>query len=149
MEAGIMLADTSPSQKTLLDHFEVLEDPRLDRNIRHKLLDIITIAICAVIANANDWNEIETWAICKKDWLKTFLELPNGIPSHDTFNRVFSSLDPGQFMQCFSSWVHAINVAIENTVIAIDGKRLKRSHNRCFGKSALHLAGQTHLNLYK
>lgn len=139
MEAEATVISISPEKKTLFDHFANLEDPRIDRNLKHNLMDIIAMAICAVIANANDWNEIETWGLCKKDWLKTFLELPNGIPSHDTFNRFFSAVDPQQFMQCFTSWIHAIHVTIEGTVVAIDGKRLRRSYDDRFGKSALHL----------
>ena len=139
MEAEATVISISPEKKTLFDHFANLEDPRIDRNLKHNLMDIIAMAICAVIANANDWNEIETWGLCKKDWLKTFLELPNGIPSHDTFNRFFSAVDPQQFMQCFTSWILAIHVTIEGTVVAIDGKRLRRSYDGRFGKSALHL----------
>ena len=151
MEAVKVTIIPKEDKKPLLEHFSELEDPRIDRNIKHNMMDIITIAICAVIANANDWNEIETWAFCKKDWLRTFLVLPNGIPSHDTFNRFFSSVDPQEFLRCFSSWIHAIGLIVEGTVISIDGKRLRRSHDERFGKSALHLvsawASDLHLSL--
>jgi Transposase len=150
MEA-VMIVNPKSSKKTLFEHFSELEDPRLARNLRHDFIDIITISICAVIANANDWNEIETWALCKEDWLKTFLNLPNGIPTHDTFNRVFSAINPQAFLQCFTSWIHAIHLMVDGTVISIDGKRLRRSHNEHFGKSALHLvsawASDLHLSL--
>lgn len=138
-------------RRSLIEHFSELKDPRVNRNIRHNLLDIIAMAICAVIANANDWNEIEAWAICKEDWLQTFLALPNGIPSHDTFNRVFSAIDPQAFLQCFASWINEINIMVHGTVISIDGKRLRRSHNESAGRSALHLvsawASDLHLSL--
>jgi predicted transposase YbfD/YdcC len=151
MEAVKVAIVPNNDKRSLLEHFSELEDPRIDRNMRHNMMDIIAIAICAVIANANDWNEIETWAFCKKDWLKTFLFLPNGIPSHDTFNRFFSAVDPQKFLQCFSSWIHAIGLMVEGTIISIDGKRVRRSHDERFGKSALHLvsawASDLHLSL--
>lgn len=133
MKKGIQEAE----RKSLCDYFVQLKDPRSDRNKKHKLLDIITIAICAVIANADDWNEIELWGRCKEDWLKTFLELPHGIPSHDTFNRVFSALDPHMFFHCFVSWIYSINEALEGTVLSIDGKSLRRSYDT--EKSPLHM----------
>ena len=86
---------------TIADHFSELEDPRIERTKRHKLIDIITITICAVICNADGWTEIERYGKSKYKWLKKFLELPNGIPSHDTFARVFSLLNPEQLQQCF------------------------------------------------
>ncbi len=86
---------------TINDHFSELEDPRIERTKRHKLIDIITISICAVICGADGWKDIELYGKCKYKWLKKFLELPNGIPSHDTFARVFSLLNPEQLQQCF------------------------------------------------
>jgi predicted transposase YbfD/YdcC len=135
--------------RPLIYFFRDLEDPRLGRNIRHNFSDIITMAICAVIANANDWNEIEIWGLCKEEWLKTWLFLPNGIPSHDTFNRVFSAINPRHFMQCFGAWVQNIIACIEGVVVSIDGKRVRRSYDTNFGKSALHLvsAWASELNL--
>lgn len=125
--------------KTLKDCFSGLEDPRVDRNKKHKLMDIIIIAICAVISNANDWNEIETWAMTKEEWLKDFLELPNGIPSHDTFNRVFSIIDPRYFFNCFTEWIRSIQAVFSSHLIAIDGKTLRGSRDKRFQKTALHL----------
>lgn len=81
---------------TISEHFSSVKDPRIQKKTRHKLIDIIIITICAVICGADDWTEIEDYAKAKKEWLKTFLELPNGIPSHDTFGRVFSLLCPGR-----------------------------------------------------
>ena len=89
---------------SIADHFAQMSDPRVERTRRHKLIDIITIAICAVICGADTWVEIEIYGQAKHGWLKQFLELPNGIPSHDTFARVFSRLDPEQFQNCFLNW---------------------------------------------
>ena len=91
--------------KPMLVVFSQLEDPRVDRMRKHRLIDIIAIAICATIAGAECYNEIADWGESKKKWLKKFLELPNGIPSHDTFNRVFSMINPISFQKCFSEWV--------------------------------------------
>ncbi len=90
---------------TIADHFAVMSDPRIDRTKRHKLIDILTIALCAVICGADSWVAIELYGGTKYEWLKTFLELPNGIPSHDTFARVFAQLNPQQFQECFLSWM--------------------------------------------
>jgi len=94
---------------TIADHFCAIDDPRIERSKQHKLIDIITIAICAVICGAEGWTDIETYGVTKYEWLKQFLELPNGIASHDTFARLFARLNPQQFQQCFLSWIKAIN----------------------------------------
>jgi predicted transposase YbfD/YdcC len=121
------------------EHFNHLEDPRMDRTKHHQLLDIIAIAICGVICGADNWVDLELFGRSKEEWLKRFLSLPNGIPSHDTFGRVFAGLDPEQFAQCFTSWVKAVSQLTQGQVIAIDGKTLRRSHDRANGKSAIHL----------
>jgi predicted transposase YbfD/YdcC len=118
-------------------HFGELEDPRIDRTKLHKLLDIIVIAICAVIAGADNWEDIEEYGRARLEWFKTFLELPNGIPSHDTFNRLFSRLNPEQFRACFTKWITAVSEIIDAQVIAIDGKVLRRSQDKGIGKSAI------------
>ena len=118
-------------------HFGDLTDPRIDRTKLHKLLDILVIAICAVIAGADNWEDIAEFGQAKIDWFKTFLELPNGIPSHDTFNRVFARLDPQEFRNGFMSWVSAVSEVIGGQVIAIDGKVLRRSHDRGIGQAAI------------
>ena len=100
-------------------------------------MDIIVIAICASICGADKWEDVETFGKAKKDWFKTFLELPKGIPSHDTFNRVFNRLDPVEFQNSFLSWVSAASELISGQVIAIDGKVLRRSHDRGIGKAAI------------
>src|SRR5216110_3534290 len=119
-------------------YFAAVQDPRIERTKLHKLLDIIIIAICGVICGAEAWAEIEEFGKEKEEWLKTILELPNGIPSHDTFGRVFARIDPVQFEACFLEWVQSIVESIEG-VVAIDGKTLRRSHDRANGKKALHM----------
>ena len=104
---------------TIADHFGEMEDPRVEWSIQHKLIDIITIAICAVICGADTWVDMEMYGQSKYEWLKQFLELPNGIPSHDTFSRVFSRLDPKAFQNCFLNWVKSISkigVRLQNNV---------------------------------
>jgi predicted transposase YbfD/YdcC len=118
-------------------HFGDLTDPRIDRTKLHKLLDILVIAICAVIAGADNWEDIADFGQAKIDWFKTFLELPNGIPSHDTFNRVFARLDSKQFQDGFMRWISAVSEIIGGQVIAIDGKVLRRSHECGIGKAAI------------
>jgi predicted transposase YbfD/YdcC len=118
-------------------YFSNLEDPRVDRTKLHKLVDILVIAICAVIAGADNWEDIEEFGKARQEWLQTFLELPNGIPSHDTFNRVFARLDPAQFQGCFINWITAVSQLVGGQVIAIDGKVLRRSHDKGIGKAAI------------
>jgi predicted transposase YbfD/YdcC len=120
-------------------HFAELTDPRIDRSKLHELLDIVAIAICAVTAGAESWDDIEEFGHAKHDWLQTFLALPNGIPSHDTTRRLFERLDPDEFQRCFLGWIEALHEATEGQVIAIDGKTLRRSFDRAKGRSALHL----------
>jgi len=130
---------------TLMTHFEVLDDPRVERAKRHALLDIVTIALCAVICGADGWVEIEECGQAKQDWCATFLALPNGIPSHDRFGRVCAALDGAQVAACFRGWVPAcgrVAAIVERTagqVSAVDGKALRRSHDRGAGKGALHM----------
>ena len=107
----------------LMEHFETLTDPRMERRKLHKLHDIIFITIAAVVCGCDDWNDIEEFGTIRYDWLKTILELPNGIPSHDTFNRVFSLLDPKELQQSFSSWIQAVAKVTEGSIISLDGKR--------------------------
>ena len=136
---------------TIRRHFDDLEDPRIDRTRLHELLDIIAITICGVVCGADSWVEIEDFGRAKESWLKTFLRLPNGIPSHDTFGRVFSLLSPEKFAECFMSWVSTISELTKGQVVAIDGKSVRRSHDKLNGKPALHMvsawASQNHLVL--
>src|SRR3954469_14767907 len=130
---------TAGQELSIAHHFAGVTDPRIDRSRLHELLDIITIAICAVVAGADSWDDIEDFGTVKHAWLKTFLDLPNGIPSHDTFRRLFERLDPEEFQKGFLGWIEALHEATERQVIAIDGKTLRRSFDRAKGKSALHL----------
>lgn len=118
-------------------HFGELEDPRIERTKLHKLLDILVIAICAVIAGADNWEDVEEFGKARAEWLKTFLELSNGIPSHDTFNRVFARLKADQFRTCFIEWVKAVGEIIDTQVVAIDGKILRGSDDKGIGKAAI------------
>ena len=117
----------------ITDHFALLEDPRSDHTKRHLLIDIVVIAICAVICGADGWVGIEEYGKAKLEWLQTFLELPNGIPSHDTIGRVFAALDPKAFQGCYLRWVRAVAHVTNGQVIAIDGKAVRRSHDRRLG----------------
>ena len=123
----------------IVEYFVGLDDPRIERAKRHNLLDIVTIAICGSICGADNWVDIELFGNCKKKWFKTFLELPNGIPSHDTFGDVFARLDPVQFQHCFIEWVQAVAEVTQGEVVAIDGKTVRRSHDRTLGKGAIHM----------
>jgi predicted transposase YbfD/YdcC len=124
---------------TIRTHFADLEDPRIDRTRLHNLMDILVIAICAVICGADGWLDIAAYGVAKYDWLKTFLELPNGIPAHDTFRRVFCLLEPAAFLECFQRWIDALSAGLGIKRIAIDGKVMRRSFDRATGKAALHL----------
>ncbi|MCB1717992.1 MAG: ISAs1 family transposase, partial [Candidatus Competibacteraceae bacterium] len=129
---------STPNPLSIAAHFDTLSDPRISRKTEHKLLDIIVIAISAVICHADDWVSIAEFGRAKETWFRQFLELPNGIPSHDTFNRVFARLSPQGFQRCFTSWVRSLSGAYAG-LIAVDGKRLRRSHDRSQDKSAIHL----------
>lgn len=123
-----------------LSHFDELQDPREDNhNRRHNFYDILVITILATICGADGWTEICEFAEAKLDWLETFLELPNGIPSHDTFARVFSLIDSEKFEACFYKWIESLQIDVNNEIISIDGKTLRGSHNRKKGQKALHL----------
>lgn len=121
------------------EHFSKVNDPRIDRRKEHKLIDMIVISICAVICGAEGWTDIENFGNSKLPWLKTFLELPNGIPSHDTFGRVFSMLDAQQFQLAFYEWVLAVNEIVHGQIINIDGKRLAGSEDKFLGKRAIYM----------
>jgi predicted transposase YbfD/YdcC len=133
---------------SISEHFGTLTDPRTARGREHRLIDILTITLCAVICGADDWVAVATYGETKAAWLRTFLALPNGIPSHDTFGRVFRRLDPDELRRCFLGWVQAVVGAsavggepggLGEQVVAVDGKTLRRSHDRGAGKGPLHL----------
>lgn len=124
---------------SLLEHVQHLDDPRVSPATRHQLLDIVAIALCAVICGADSWVEVEAFGHAKRSWLGSFLALPHGIPSHDTFGRVVAALDPEQFETGFRSWVAAVAELTSGEVIAVDGKQPRRSHDATTGKAALTL----------
>ena len=124
---------------TLLDHFANLTDPRIDRTKEHKLIDILAIAICGMLCGADNWVAMEQYGKAKQEWLKQFLELPNGIPSHDTISRVFARIDPKEFEQCFRDWVKTLSELIPGEVISIDGKTVKHSNSKEKDKKAIHI----------
>jgi predicted transposase YbfD/YdcC len=123
---------------SLREYFSGLSDPR-GANIEHLLFDIVVIAIIATICGADGWVAIEQFGRRKYSWLKEYLILPKGIPSHDTFGRVFSLLDPEEFQACFMKWVKALNEIIQGQVIGVDGKQMRGSHDKTQGKSALYI----------
>jgi predicted transposase YbfD/YdcC len=127
------------SIESLVRHFSVIEDPRCQGKIEHRLTDILVIAVCAVIACAESWDDIALYGRSKLAWLRTFLDLPNGIPSHDTFRRVFMLIDPDAFERGFAAWVGSLVDSFEREVVAIDGKTLRRSFDPGRERSPLHL----------
>jgi len=125
---------------SFIEHFSDLEDPRTqNHNFRHQLSDIFIIAILGTLCGADGWVEIERFGQAKQAWLSTFLSLPHGIPSHDTFGRVFSKLDPTLFEQCFSRWIASLAIDLKKEIIALDGKTLRGSSNKRRGEPALHI----------
>ena len=142
------MATTSLSIKK---HFALLKDPRRRHRRLHRLLDIIVIAICAVVADCDSWTDIAAFGRRRHSWLKRFLALPHGIPSHDTFERVFGLIDPRAFQACFRQWVLALAEAVGVKHIAIDGKTLCASGGRSAHLGPLHLvsawATKNHLSL--
>jgi len=133
-EAGM----TKTENPSIAKHFKGISDPR-SNNKRHKLIEIITIAICAVICNADSFAHIEEFGKAKCKWFKRFLELPHGIPSTDTFERVFARIDPDEFKTSFIKWIQAICELTKGEIVSIDGKTLRRSHDKSNGKSTIHM----------
>ena len=119
--------------------FVNLTDPRLDRTRRHPLLSIIVLAVCGTLAGADGWAEIERYGRAKLDFFRQFLDLPHGIPSHDTFGRVFARLKPDALLPCIHRWLAALGRAVAGEVVAIDGKTLRGSFDTAAGQSPLHL----------
>jgi predicted transposase YbfD/YdcC len=127
----------NPPAQSITEHFASVKDPRTGNAQLHRLSDIIVIAICAAICGADTWVEVELWAKANRKWLGTFLPLPKGVPSHDTFGRVFALLDAKEFRRCFLAWIRAVTKLTQGQIVAIDGKKLRRSHDHTCGKKAL------------
>lgn len=124
-------------KRSIAEHFGNIKDIRIERGKKHKLIDIITISICAVVCGADGWIDIEMYGIARKKWLSKFLELPNGIPSHDTFARVFSQIIPDEFNKSFLSWVKGISKITEGEIIAFDGKQSRNSGDEKNGQGVI------------
>jgi predicted transposase YbfD/YdcC len=118
-----------PRKLSLITILKEVPDPRVERRKLHGLADVLCIAICALLCGADSFEDMEVFGEAKSDWFETFLELPNGIPSHDTFNRVFAAIDPEKFLECFIRWTQSLRSAIAEEIVALDGKALRRAIN--------------------
>jgi len=132
-------SSTSNANASIQECFGELEDPRMGGKIRHKLLDILVVTICAVLCGADTWVDVENFGNGRRQWFDTFLELPNGIPSHDTFGRVFALLSPTGLEAGFVKWVQSVAQVLEGEVVAIDGKTLRRSYDSASDTAAIHM----------
>ena len=118
-------------------YFGGLKDPRVERTKEHNLIDILVIAISAIICGANDWEAVAEYGRDNQAWFKTFLALPNGIPSHDTFWCGFGAVDPEQFQSCFVAWIQAVSQVTAGEIIAVDGKYVRGSHDKGRGRKVI------------
>ena len=128
-----------PMNASIVEHFQTLEDPRIARTKKHLLLDILVIAVCTLLTGGEGFQDMELFGLSKRVWLQTFLALPHGIPSHDTFGRVFARLNPQRFQECFVSWTQAVAQLTQGTLISLDGKTVKASFDRATASSPLHM----------
>src|SRR5262245_9765 len=124
---------------SIVEHFQTLEDPRIERTKKHPLLDILVIAVCTLLTGGEGFQDMELFGKSKQAWLQTFLALPHGIPSHDTFGRVFARLNPQRFQECSLSWTRAVAQFTQGTLISLDGKTVKASCDRATTASPLHM----------
>lgn len=131
--------DFQVDPQSLMDYLEALEDPRIDRTKKHALIDILIIAICAAICGAKTWIDIQDFGNAKKEWFETFLNLEHGVPSHDTFRRIFMILHPDDFLDVFIKWVESMTKDTDLKQICIDGKTLRKSFTRGKASSAIHM----------
>lgn len=130
---------STPMNASIVEHFQDLEDPRIDRAKKHNLLDIIIIAVCTLLTGGEGFQDMELFGKSKRPWLQTFLALPNGIPSHDTFGRVFARLNPQRFHACFLSWTQAVAALTHGALVSLDGKTVRASFDRATASSPLHM----------
>jgi len=130
---------TSPASpsvpRSLVDCFCTLTDPRIDRTRYHRLIDVVVIGFCTMLAGGEGFTDMEEFGKAKEPWFRTFLELPNGIPRHDTFNRVFQALDPQEFFECFLAWTEPLRQAFSGEIVALDGKALRRAMDQGGGRA--------------
>jgi predicted transposase YbfD/YdcC len=131
------MADTVNA--SIVEHFRTLEDPRIERTKKHNLLDILVIALCTLLTGGEGFQDMELFGKSKRAWLQTFLALPHGIPSHDTFGRVFARLNPRRFQACFLSWSQAVAQLTQGALVSLDGKTVKASLDRATASSPLHM----------
>ena len=127
------------NDKGLIGYLRVIKDPRIERTKRHPLVSVLFIGICSVLCGAETWEQMEDFGNERKEWLGQYAALPHGIPSHDTFGRVFAQIDSKVFQESFLGWVKLVNLKMPGQIISIDGKTLRRSHDKAKGKKALHL----------
>lgn len=125
--------------QTLIEHFSKLEDPRVERNKKHELIDVIVLCVCAVVSGANGWSDIEEFGRAKLEWLRRYVPLANGVPVDDTIARIISALSVTGFQECFRNWVDDVVTLSDNEIVAVDGKTHRRSHDRPRGVKALHM----------
>ena len=118
------------AQASLIAHFCQVPDPRIERRKFHDLVEVLVIGICTLLCGGETFNDMEDFGDAKQEWFKTFLKLTNGIPSHDTFNRVFAAIDPQQFLECFLRWTQSVRQTVPQEIVAIDGKALRRASNK-------------------
>lgn len=127
------------AREGLVECLRIIKDPRIDRTKRHPLVSVLFIGVCAVLCGAETWEEMEDFGNERKEWLGQYVALPFGIPSHDTFGRIFAQMDSRAFQESFLGWVQLVSLKMPGQIISIDGKTLRRSHDRAKGKEALHL----------
>jgi predicted transposase YbfD/YdcC len=128
-----------PVNASIVEHFQTLEAPRIERTKKHHLLDMLIIALCTLLSGGEGFQDMEFFGKSKRTWLQTFLALPNGIPSHDTFGRLFARLNPQRFQECFLSWTRAVSQLTQGALISLDGKTVKASFHRATASSPLHM----------
>ena len=128
---------TAPTDASIVEHFQTLEDPRIERTKKHNLLDILVIAVCTLLTGGEGFQDMALFGKSKRAWLQTFLALPHGIPSHDTLGRVFARLNPQRFQACFLAWTQAVAQLTHGALISLDGKTVRASFDRATASSPL------------